>query len=261
MATPFWDAETGQLAVRLCVALACGAALGIERQWRGRQAGLRTNLLVCVGAAIFTYLSATAFGTTTERPVVAAQVVTGIGFIGAGVVLRRGESVQGLNTAATLWTGAAIGMAAGAGAFDVALLGTAGILWVQVLFRPVAGWVDQRAVRNVPRFRYWLTVIVDAPAAREVQDVVLASLDDRPVERVSTHLSVREQGDVAMEFVLVTPVREIASLEAIFPDLVRLSAVRDASWRSEAEATYLRRRRRIRQAVATEGDLANGEVT
>lgn len=260
MSDIFVNTDGSRFAIRIAIALLCGTALGVERQWRGRQAGLRTNLLVCVGSAIFTYLSATAFGTATDKSRIAAQIVSGVGFLGAGVVLRRGESVQGLNTAATLWTAAAVGMAAGIGAVDVALEASFAILIVQVLFRPLAGWVDRRTVRAAPRYRYWLTAIVDAPAAQEVQDIVLSTLADRAIERISTHMHVGDAGDVSIEFVLSSPAREVGALESLFPDLMRLSGMRDLAWRSETEAAraQLLRRRTGTRALIIHDDGGNG---
>ena len=120
--------------VRLVVAAALGGAIGIERELRERQAGFRTHLLVCVGSALFTLVSAYAFvdfrygfrsGITLDPTRIAAQIVTGIGFLGAGAIIRQGITVRGLTTAAGLWVAAAIGMAAGAGYFVGALLATA----------------------------------------------------------------------------------------------------------------------------------------
>ena len=120
--------------VRLVVAAALGGAIGIERELRERQAGFRTHLLVCVGSALFTLVSAYAFadfrygfgtGITLDPTRVAAQIVTGIGFLGAGAIIRQGITVRGLTTAAGLWVAAAIGMAAGAGYFVGAVLATA----------------------------------------------------------------------------------------------------------------------------------------
>ena len=106
-------------ALRLCVAAALGGAIGLERELRERQAGLRTHLLVSVGSALFTLVSAYGFsdfsaaGRSVDPTRIAAQIVTGIGFLGAGAIIRQGLSVRGLTTAATLWLVAAIGMACG----------------------------------------------------------------------------------------------------------------------------------------------------
>jgi putative Mg2+ transporter-C (MgtC) family protein len=118
---------------RLALAGALGGAIGFERELREREAGLRTHMIVCIGSALFTIISAYGFtefltsGDTVVRadPTrIAAQIVTGIGFLGAGAIIRQGISVRGLTTAATLWVAAAIGMAAGAGYYPGAVLGT-----------------------------------------------------------------------------------------------------------------------------------------
>src|SRR5918911_1676279 len=115
--------------LRLALAAAMGAAIGIERERRGREAGLRTHLLVSLGSALFTVVSAYGFheflatGASVVRADpsrIAAQIVTGIGFLGAGAIIRQGLSVRGLTTAATLWVVAAIGMAVGAGYYPAA---------------------------------------------------------------------------------------------------------------------------------------------
>ena len=138
----FFNAE---YIIRLFFALFLGFALGLERELTNKYAGLRTHILVCLGACVFTLLSIYAFPTfaTGDNVViqnatgirdtsrVAAQIVTGIGFIGAGTVLRNGPMVFGLTTAATLWISASIGMACGSGMFDVAVIAT--VLSVAVL--------------------------------------------------------------------------------------------------------------------------------
>jgi putative Mg2+ transporter-C (MgtC) family protein len=127
----------GHVLLRLSVAAALGGAVGLERELRERQAGLRTHLLVSVGSALFTIVSAYGFreflvhGGSVVRadPTrIAAQIVSGIGFLGAGAIIRQGLSVRGLTTAATLWLVAAIGMAAGAGFYAAAAITTAGTL-------------------------------------------------------------------------------------------------------------------------------------
>lgn len=123
-----------EVLLRLAVAAALGGAIGFERELREREAGLRTHMLVSVGSALFTIVSAygfTEFLTSGEATVradptrIAAQIVTGIGFLGAGAIIRMGLSVRGLTTAATLWLVAAIGLAAGAGYYSAAAIATA----------------------------------------------------------------------------------------------------------------------------------------
>jgi putative Mg2+ transporter-C (MgtC) family protein len=114
-------AEVG-FAVRLLLAAILGAAVGLEREIHDHPAGMRTHLLVAMGSAAFTVLSISAFPAPGSDPArVAAQIVTGIGFLGAGAILKEGVSIHGLTTAASLWVAAALGMAAGAGAWVTAV--------------------------------------------------------------------------------------------------------------------------------------------
>ncbi len=120
---------------RLALAAGLTGAIGLERELRERSAGLRTHVLVGVGSALFTIVSAYGWsdfvfgqGITFDPTRIAAQIVTGIGFLGAGAIIRQGFSIRGLTTAAGLWVVAAIGMAAGAGYYSAALIGTGVVL-------------------------------------------------------------------------------------------------------------------------------------
>jgi putative Mg2+ transporter-C (MgtC) family protein len=126
------------VAIRLVVAGAFGMVIGIERELREQAAGLRTHMLVAIGACLFTLVSAYGFGSSSDPSRVAAQIVTGIGFLGAGAILREGISVRGLTTAASLWVVAAVGMAVGLGLFwmsGVAVAITVLSLWALRPFR------------------------------------------------------------------------------------------------------------------------------
>ncbi|HJU35977.1 MAG TPA: MgtC/SapB family protein [Gaiellaceae bacterium] len=130
-----------EVLLRLFVAAALGGAIGLERELRERQAGLRTHLVVSVGSALFTLVSAYGFASfdgKVDPTRIAAQIVSGIGFLGAGAIIRQGLSVRGLTTAASLWLVAAIGMAAGAGYWDGALIATLGALLTLGPLRVVA---------------------------------------------------------------------------------------------------------------------------
>jgi putative Mg2+ transporter-C (MgtC) family protein len=114
-----------ELALRLLVAAILGALIGLEREYHDHPAGMRTHLLVSVGSATFTVLSIEAFtGPSTDPGRIAAQIVTGIGFLGAGAIIKDRAGVKGLTTAASLWAVAAVGMAAGAAAWGVAIAAT-----------------------------------------------------------------------------------------------------------------------------------------
>jgi putative Mg2+ transporter-C (MgtC) family protein len=134
-----------QLMMRLLLAAGLGGAIGVEREIHQKPAGLRTNILIAVGSALFTALSIEIArgGGTPDR--IAAQIVTGIGFLGAGAILRSGQRVQGMTTAATIWVNAAVGMAAGAGEFLMATMTTVITLIVLAALPPIEAYFDQRS--------------------------------------------------------------------------------------------------------------------
>ncbi len=128
-------------ALRLAVGVGCGALIGLERQWRARGAGLRTNALVAAGATLFVLYAAATEDTSPTR--VASYVVSGIGFLGGGVILREGANVRGLNTAATLWCSAAIGVLAASGHLVFTLIGAGTIIGIHMLGRPLGRMIDR----------------------------------------------------------------------------------------------------------------------
>lgn len=133
--------STVDFALRLAVGVGCGALIGLERQWRARRAGLRTNALVAGGATLFVLYAAATTDTSPTR--VASYVVSGIGFLGGGVILREGVNVRGLNTAATLWCSAAIGVLAASGHLLFALIGTGTVIAIHVFGRPLGRLIDR----------------------------------------------------------------------------------------------------------------------
>ncbi|WP_140936908.1 MgtC/SapB family protein [Sphingobacterium lumbrici] len=122
-------------ALRLLIGMLLGSVIGIERHWRQKSAGLRTNTLVSLGATAFILLSIEIGGDATGR--IASYVVSGIGFLGAGVIMKDGLNVQGLNTAATIWCSAAVGALSGMGLFPQAALVTTTIMLTHVILRPI----------------------------------------------------------------------------------------------------------------------------
>src|SRR5947209_20062126 len=128
-------------ALRLAVGLGCGALIGVERQWRARRAGLRTNALVAAGATLFVLYAVATEDSSATR--VASYVVSGIGFLGGGVILREGVNVRGLNTAATLWCSAAIGVLAASGHLVFTLIATGTVIVIHVFGRPLGRLIDR----------------------------------------------------------------------------------------------------------------------
>ncbi len=139
------------LSARLIVAAILGAVIGLEREYHGHPAGIRTHMLVALGSAIFTVLSIHGFGqevdgSRVDPTRIAAQIVSGIGFLGAGAILKDGIVIRGLTTAASLWATAAVGLGAGAGEYVVAIVGSAVIL---VSLWPINALVERFRGTNV----------------------------------------------------------------------------------------------------------------
>jgi putative Mg2+ transporter-C (MgtC) family protein len=159
MTNPWWTDSVPLLHQmtfpRLLLAVVLGSLIGIERQWRQRAAGLRTNTLVCLGAAAFVDLGSTVAPGSTQ---IIAYVVSGVGFLGAGAIMKDGGNIKGLNTAATLWCSAAVGACVGAGETLDAVFVAALLICVNILLRPLSRYIDRRSLapletHTVSRFR------------------------------------------------------------------------------------------------------------
>jgi putative Mg2+ transporter-C (MgtC) family protein len=166
-----WD----ELLLRLALAAVLGGLIGVERELREREAGLRTHLLVALGSALFTIVGAYGFHAFLESgqsvvradPTrIAAQIVTGIGFLGAGAIIRQGLSVRGLTTAATLWVVAAVGLAAGAGYYSAATITTAVVLVALWPLRIIAYRILRRYRPDDGR------LLVELPAGQPLGEVI-----------------------------------------------------------------------------------------
>jgi putative Mg2+ transporter-C (MgtC) family protein len=178
---------------KLLLASTLGGAIGLEREIAGKSAGLRTNILICVGAALFTQLSIEIakigfspdghpYGDTTR---IAAQVVSGVGFLGAGAILHAQGSIVGLTTAATIWVVAAVGVAVGAGAYLDAIGSAALIILVLIGLRPVERWIAERHRRAHATVRM-NSGVAFAPVERAIGDLGIQIVSCRAFDR-ETH--------------------------------------------------------------------------
>lgn len=139
--------------MKLGISLAFGMVIGLEREISDKAAGLRTNILICLGATLFTILSGYArISDTMQDYHIVAQIVAGVGFLGAGAIMRQGEQVTGLTTAATIWTVAAVGAAVGMGYYVVAAATTGIVLIVQVAFVKLDYYINE--LRQYRTFRF-----------------------------------------------------------------------------------------------------------
>ena len=159
--------------IRIGVAFLAGALIGIERQYRQSNAGLRTNILVSVGAAAFAILSFSMTFGTGDPTRVAAQIVSGIGFIGGGLILKDGVSVRGLNTAATIWCSAACGALAGIGMFAETFIMVSVILITHFVFQPLCRIIEKRTLKQ---YKYELRVECVADVSENVRKTITNTL-------------------------------------------------------------------------------------
>jgi putative Mg2+ transporter-C (MgtC) family protein len=222
-----------ELALRLGMALAAGACIGMERQWHQHRAGLRTNVLVALGAALFVALGAMTPGESSPTRI-ASYVVSGVGFLGAGAIIRDGLDVRGLNTAATLWCAAAVGALAGFGYFPAAALGAVAVLGTNIILRPMA----RRLTRTTPTVEAPVayTVMVRCRRTREtaIRAMILRELQPtalvlRKLHSMRPSLAVRPAVVEVHAHVLATGPTD-AVLEQIVARLSHETDVSEVSW-------------------------------
>jgi putative Mg2+ transporter-C (MgtC) family protein len=222
------DLSVAEIVLRVVLAAVLGGAIGAEREIREREAGLRTHLLVSVGAALFTLVSAYAWddfafslesGVTLDPTRISAQIVTGIGFLGAGAIIRQGLSVRGLTTAATLWVVAAIGLASGAGYYSAAVVTTALVLVTLWPLRILTHPLFQRLRPSEPRLFVELATgggaapVLDTLETLEVRVDAFRVEDDRDGRHVALEVEVPEE-----------------RREAVVPAVARLEKVTGVRW-------------------------------
>lgn len=182
-------------ALNLLLAMVCGALIGSERQIRRRTAGLRTNALVALGAAGFVVFSGL-YPDEVSPTRVAAQVVSGIGFLGAGIIFRHGFTVHGLNTAATLWCSAAVGVTAGGGAPLFAGLLTGFVVFVNLGLRPLVKWIKKRTGAGVtPAMEYQVLVGVETAKAPRLRALAMQCLSQPGMQVAGVQRSSGLDGD------------------------------------------------------------------
>jgi putative Mg2+ transporter-C (MgtC) family protein len=221
-----------EILVRMLAAVAGGAAIGLERQWRQRMAGLRTNALVSVGSAAFVMMGLLTVDEVSPTRM-AAQVVSGIGFLGAGVIMRHGLSVSGLNTAATLWCAAAVGVLAGGGFYIAALIATAVVLAANVLLRPLARRIDRRPAEEATELEcaYRFRVVCREADEAQVRALLLQTISKGPLifqGLRSEDLNETDKVEVVAD--LVTMGRNDKILEDVVARLSLEPGVSGVSW-------------------------------
>ncbi len=219
---PFVGLPLQIAAFNMFVALTCGALIGSERQVRQRMAGLRTNALVALGAAAFVTFS-TLFPDEVSPTRVAAQVVSGIGFLGAGIIFRDGFTIHGINTAATLWCSAGVGMMAGAGAWPYALVLTALVVFVNLGLRPLVRWLKRHTSAGRGTIQHYrLDLVCAAPREGEVRAFLLRTFAVGGLQL--SEIEVRPGTEVETLEIAIVLTGEGAALTAIEQAMARVLA-------------------------------------
>lgn len=217
---------------RLTVAFILGAVIGTERQWRQRMAGLRTNMLVALGSCMFVAMGVRIGGDAAGR--VTSYVVSGIGFLGAGVIMKDGVNVRGLNTAATLWCSAAIGAFCGQGFLMEALIGSGFIIMTHILMRPVGNRLSRLPIDKnaTTQIGYLLTI----KCTHEVENhlrVLLLQFTNHDEKLLLRSLKSTDNGDpreAVISAEILANSNEDSTLEKIAGRLTVEQKVFEVSW-------------------------------
>ncbi|MBF4991883.1 MULTISPECIES: MgtC/SapB family protein [unclassified Methylophilus] len=216
--------------ISLTMAFICGSVIGFERQFRQRTAGLRTNVLVAVGAAIFVDMGNRLTGNEGAVHIV-AYVVSGIGFLGAGVIMREEGNVRGLNTAATLWGSAAVGACAGADLILEAVLGTIFVLATNTVLRPIVNGINRKPIDTM---RVEATNTFYVIALKANQKDALALLESTleagnfPVQQLQMHVFGADS--IEIEATLLANSVETDSLNQVVDTLLASPFISQAFW-------------------------------
>jgi putative Mg2+ transporter-C (MgtC) family protein len=218
----------GDVVSRLCWGLLLGSAIGFERQWHQKMAGLKTNALVALGSAGFvTFATAAGQGNPSQ---VSGQIVSGIGFLGAGVIMREGVNIHGLNTAATLWCSAMVGALCGFGMWQAGGVAAAMVLGANLALRPVANHLNTRVQAGSEiESRYTLAVTCAAAQAQTQRKALLAALAENrlPVLRLST---LANAGQTIITVDTLSPHVADAAVEQVLETVAQDGNVSGTSW-------------------------------
>lgn len=187
-----------EMALRLLISAVFGTLVGIERQWRHKNAGLKTNALVSIGATSFGLIALGTFGANGNPTQIAAGVVTGIGFIGAGVIMHRGASLQGINSAATVWSSAGMGLAIGQGSYQLGTYILITVLLAQVSLHWATNLINKRSGLGARDCEYRLSIGFKPASATEVRKVWEQFVGE-PGVSVRSYRELRNEGEYAID--------------------------------------------------------------
>ncbi|HDU8497244.1 TPA: MgtC/SapB family protein [Morganella morganii] len=185
----------------LTIAFVLGFFIGIERQYRQRNAGLRTHVLVTLGAAVFVNLANSLTGYDGAVKVI-SYVVSGIGFIGAGVIMRQDGGIQGLNTSATIWCSGAIGAAAGSNMYAIAILSTFFVLIINVLLRPVVNVIDRKPLSEQSEITHNINIMTNVKNGKAVIEKIRLTLAKKNIQMLDFSINPFGSNEIMIKAVL-----------------------------------------------------------
>lgn len=221
-------------ALNLLAAFTLGGLIGFERQWRQRLAGLRTNTLVALGAATFVIFAAQFPGEGSPTRV-AAQIVSGIGFLGAGIIFKEGLNVRGLNTAATLWCSAAIGTLCGSGHYALAAIASAFVIAVNLFLRPLVRLIERQPLATSElESRYAISIICHGEAEAHVRALLLRDIGTVLHIQELESVNIEDTNRVEVLATVRADERQDRLMEQIIGRLSLEPRVTAARWRFEA---------------------------
>lgn len=217
--------------IRLLICFILSILVGLERQLRHRMVGLRTNVLVCIGAFLFVYLS---FGiNTSDKTRIASQVVSGIGFLGAGVILRDGNKIKGLNTAATLWCVSAIGTLCASGLLIEATIGTAFVLLSNIILR-IASLFIMEKVKASLKEKYTIKINCKKEKEEKVRTNFAKIITKNDLVLTSFEKSEITEGKIKLEAIIITSIPN--KVEMVINKISTDSGVISINWEHEKQA-------------------------
>jgi putative Mg2+ transporter-C (MgtC) family protein len=223
-----------EFSLRLVAALVLGTLVGLERQYRQRMAGLRTNALVATGTALFVMITPLLGPMPNMNPSqIPAYIVSGIGFLAGGVIFKERLSVSGLNTAATLWCTAAVGALVGIGHIPEAAIGSLAVLFANIALRPVAQRVNQAEAAHTEIIASFEVVATVRPACADAaRAALIAAARESAVMLHAVYSDDREDGLVDVTADITVTGTADAALEAIVTRVGGTDGVSAASWRA-----------------------------
>lgn len=220
--------------VNVYSALGLGLLIGLEREFRQHPAGLRTNALVCVGSALF--MSLTFLLNDVGSPTrIASYIISGIGFLGGGVIIKQGVNIRGMNTAATLWCSAAVGALCGAGHWGFAMTGTFTILLVHLIFRPVSNWFLHLDRFSEEEMVFKINVVITFGKDIAIRDIFVKFMESNPSIALRSLTTVKQESLKETEITaqMVSPVNQQKAILHLINILNEEPVVRVVSWDKE----------------------------